>query len=168
MMKRYGSVIGLRPEKLDEYVRLHAAVWPDVLKMIRECNIRNYSIYLRRLPDGGHYLFSYFEYIGDDFAADMAKMAADPATQTVVGVLQTVPRAAGRPRRRRMVGRHGRGLSSGLNCWPSRVPSNRSPVYGHVQYGGRGALIREHANYYFGNCSAECSVSRWGCCATFR
>ena len=51
-MKRYGSVIGLRPEKLDEYVRLHAAVWPNVLKMIRECNIRNYSIYLRRLPDG--------------------------------------------------------------------------------------------------------------------
>jgi len=80
-MKRYGSVIGLRPEKLDEYVRLHAAVWPDVLKMIQRCNIRNYSIYLRRLPDGGHYLFSYFEYVGDDFAADMATMAADPVTQ---------------------------------------------------------------------------------------
>ena len=80
-MKRYGSVIGLRPEKLDEYVRLHAAVWPGVLRTIRECNIRNYSIYLRRLPDGCHYLFSYFEYLGNDFAADMAKMAADPATQ---------------------------------------------------------------------------------------
>ena len=80
-MKRYGSVIGLRAEKLDEYVRLHAAVWPDVLKMIRECSIRNYSIYLRRLPDGRHYLFSYFEYYGSDFAADMAKMAADPVTQ---------------------------------------------------------------------------------------
>ncbi|MCB0110505.1 MAG: L-rhamnose mutarotase, partial [Caldilineaceae bacterium] len=26
-------------------------------------------------------LFAYFEYIGDDFAADMAKMAADPTTQ---------------------------------------------------------------------------------------
>jgi len=80
-MKRYGSVVGLRPEKLDEYVRLHAAVWPDVLNRIRACNIRNYSIYLRRLPDGCHYLFSYFEYVGDDFAADMAKMAADPTTQ---------------------------------------------------------------------------------------
>ena len=80
-MKRYGSVIGLRPENLDEYVRLHTAVWPDVLSMIRECNIRNYSIYLRRLPDGCHCLFSYFEYVGDDFAADMAKMAADPVTQ---------------------------------------------------------------------------------------
>ena len=44
--------------------------------MIRECNIRNYSIFYR---DG--YLFSYLEYVGDDFEADMAKMAADPVTQ---------------------------------------------------------------------------------------
>ena len=80
-MKRYGSVIALRAEKLEEYQRLHAAVWPDVLQMIRQCHIQNYSIYLRQLDDGRHYLFSYFEYTGSDFAADMAKMAADPATQ---------------------------------------------------------------------------------------
>jgi L-rhamnose mutarotase len=73
---RYGSVIRLRPEKLQEYKELHAAVWPEVLQMISQCNIRNYSIYYR---DG--YLFSYFEYTGDDFEADMAKMAADPTTQ---------------------------------------------------------------------------------------
>jgi len=75
-MQRHGSVIKLRPEKLEEYKRLHAAVWPDVLKMIHECNIRNYSIYYK---DGA--LFSYFEYVGTDFAADMQKMAADPQTQ---------------------------------------------------------------------------------------
>jgi L-rhamnose mutarotase len=80
-MKRYGMVIGLRAEKLGEYKSLHAAVWPDVLKMIKQCNIRNYSIYLRKLDDGQHYLFSYFEYVGADFAADMARMAADPTTQ---------------------------------------------------------------------------------------
>jgi L-rhamnose mutarotase len=74
-------VIGLRPEKITEYKKLHAAVWPDVLKRIAQCHIRNYSIYLRQLDDGRHYLFSYFEYIGQDFAADMAKMAADPTTQ---------------------------------------------------------------------------------------
>ncbi len=74
--QRYGSVIKVRPEKLAEYKRLHADVWPGVLKMIRECNIRNYSIYHK---DG--YLFSYFEYYGKDFKADMAKMAADPTTQ---------------------------------------------------------------------------------------
>jgi L-rhamnose mutarotase len=80
-MQRYGSIIGVREEKIPEYKRLHAAAWPGVLKMIADCNIRNYSIYLRRLPDGKHYLFSYFEYHGQDFAADMAKMAADPLTQ---------------------------------------------------------------------------------------
>ena len=75
-MKRHGTVIGLRPEKLDEYRRLHAAVWPGVLKMIKACHIRNYSIYLRHFDDERHYLFSYFEYTGRDFASDMAKMAA--------------------------------------------------------------------------------------------
>ncbi len=75
-MQRYGSVIKLRPEKEEEYKRLHAAAWPGVLKTIHDCNIRNYSIYLK---DG--YLFGYYEYIGDDYQADMAKMAADPTTQ---------------------------------------------------------------------------------------
>ena len=53
-MKRYGSVIRVRPEKLEEYKRLHAEVWPGVRKMIAECGLRNYSIYYK---DG--YLFSY-------------------------------------------------------------------------------------------------------------
>ncbi len=75
-MQRLGSVIRVKPEKLEEYTRYHAAVWPEILAMISACNIRNYSIYHK---DG--YLFSYFEYVGDDFAADMAKMAADPKTQ---------------------------------------------------------------------------------------
>jgi L-rhamnose mutarotase len=33
------------------------------------------------MPDGKHYLFMYFEYVGDDYEADMKKMAADPTTQ---------------------------------------------------------------------------------------
>jgi L-rhamnose mutarotase len=80
-MQRYGDIIELRADKIDEYKRLHAAVWPEVLKMIRDCNIRNYSIYLRQLDEGRYFLFSYFEYHGADFKADMAKMAADPTTQ---------------------------------------------------------------------------------------
>ena len=75
-MKRYGSLIKLKPEKEAEYRDLHANVWQDVLEMIHKCNIRNYSIYFK---DG--FLFSYFEYQGDDFDADMKKMAADPVTQ---------------------------------------------------------------------------------------
>lgn len=80
-VQRYGSVIGLRAEKLDEYKKLHAACWPEILKKIHECNIRNYSIYLRKLDNGKCYLFGYFEYVGTDFDADMKKMAADPMTK---------------------------------------------------------------------------------------
>ena len=75
-MQRYGSLIKLKAEKLAEYKDLHTKVWPEVLKMIHECNIRNYSIYYK---DG--FLFSYFEYHGEDFAGDMQRMAADPHTQ---------------------------------------------------------------------------------------
>ncbi len=80
-MKRFGMVTQVRPDQLDEYKRLHADVWPGVLAMIRQCNIRNYSICTKRLPDGKDYLFSYFEYVGDDFEADMQRMASDPETQ---------------------------------------------------------------------------------------
>ncbi|QKV19072.1 L-rhamnose mutarotase [Oricola thermophila] len=77
-MQRMGMVIGLKPEKVAEYKRLHAAVWPEVLDMISKCNIRNYSIFLKE-PE--NLLFGYWEYHGTDFAADAAKMAADPKTQ---------------------------------------------------------------------------------------
>lgn len=79
--QRYGMVIGLNAEKLDEYKKLHAAVWPDVLKMITACHIKNYSIYLFEAKENEYFLFSYFEYTGTDFKGDMDKMAADPTTQ---------------------------------------------------------------------------------------
>lgn len=75
-MQRFGQVINVKPDKLDEYVQAHAAVWPEVLDKITECNIRNYSIYLH-----GNTLFAYFEYHGDDFDADMARMGEHPKTQ---------------------------------------------------------------------------------------
>ena len=75
-MKRFGMVIALRPEAEQAYRENHAAVWPAVLDTIRRCNIPNYSIFLRN-----GMLFSYFEHHGAEFEADMAAMAADPATQ---------------------------------------------------------------------------------------
>jgi L-rhamnose mutarotase len=76
-------VIGLKPEAEEEYKRYHAAAWPAVLETIRRCNIRNYSIYLHN-----HMLFAYFEYHGEDYAADMAQMAADKATQEWWAVME--------------------------------------------------------------------------------
>lgn len=77
-MQRMGMVIGLRPERVAEYKALHADVWPGILDMISACNITNYSIFLKE-PE--NLLFGYWEYTGTDFAADAAKMAADPLTQ---------------------------------------------------------------------------------------
>ena len=75
-VQRFGWVIQVKAEKLEEYKSLHADPWPGVDSMIKACNIRNYSIYYR---DG--LLFSYLEYTGTDFEADMARMAADSLTQ---------------------------------------------------------------------------------------
>ncbi|MDB5523767.1 MAG: hypothetical protein JWM58_1530 [Rhizobium sp.] len=82
-MQRMGQIIGLNADKVEEYKRLHAAVWPDILAMISACNIKNYSIYLKE-PE--NMMFAYYEYHGTDYAADMAKMAADPKTQEWWGV----------------------------------------------------------------------------------
>ena len=75
-MHRVGQVIGLKPDQIEAYERLHAAVWPDVLTMISACSICNYSIFRHN-----DLLFAYFEYVGDDYEADMAKMASDPRTR---------------------------------------------------------------------------------------
>jgi L-rhamnose mutarotase len=75
-MQRYGMVIGVRPEHRDEYLTLHAAVWPAVEAALTRANIRNFTIFIR-----DDLLFGYYEYIGDDHAADQARVAADPTTQ---------------------------------------------------------------------------------------
>ncbi len=75
-MTRYGTVLRLKPGAEATYREYHKAVWPEVLKTIADCNIHNYSIYLK-----DDWLFAYFEYHGEDFAADMKKMASDPKTQ---------------------------------------------------------------------------------------
>ena len=58
-MKRYAWIIGVKGEKIDEYKKLHTDVWLEVLDMIRQCHISNYSIYMRKLPDEKSYLFSF-------------------------------------------------------------------------------------------------------------
>lgn len=76
IMERHGQVIGIRPETLELYKDYHSDLWPGVADKIRECGIRNYSIY-----NLGDRLFAYFEYVGDDFREDMKKMADHEETQ---------------------------------------------------------------------------------------
>jgi L-rhamnose mutarotase len=78
--KRFAWITGLKPEKAAYYRDLHAHPWPTVNGKLKECHVENYSIYVKEI-EGKPYLFSYLEYAGDDFEADMKKMAADPETQ---------------------------------------------------------------------------------------
>jgi len=73
---RVASVVELRPEYEQEYIELHRAVWPEVLAALKAAHVSNYSIYLH-----GNLLISYLEYDGDDYEADMARVAEDEATQ---------------------------------------------------------------------------------------
>jgi L-rhamnose mutarotase len=75
-MRRVAQVIGLPAAGIEEYERLHRAVWPEVCARLTASGVTNYSIFRY-----GELLFSYFEYIGDDYDADMAAIAADETTQ---------------------------------------------------------------------------------------
>ncbi|MFV0381604.1 MAG: L-rhamnose mutarotase [Breznakia sp.] len=75
-LQRYGAVSTLTDETREKYIELHANAWSKVNEMIKKCNLQNYSIYVI-----GNLLFSYYEYVGEDYEADMAMMAADKTTQ---------------------------------------------------------------------------------------
>ncbi len=75
-LRRYGMVTRLRPERRDDYLRLHAEVWPSVERALLDANIRNFTIFLH-----GDLLFGYYEYIGEDHDADQARIAADPESR---------------------------------------------------------------------------------------
>jgi len=75
--KRVGMVIQLRPEKLEEYKRLHADSNPGVRDLLVKYHLRNFSIFLQQI-DGKWYEFGYYEYTGKDFDADMARLDAEP------------------------------------------------------------------------------------------
>jgi L-rhamnose mutarotase len=74
--RRFAMACRLRADKRAEYLALHADVWPAVEETITACGIRNFTIFVR-----GDVLFGYFEYVGEDYEADQARMAKDPETQ---------------------------------------------------------------------------------------
>jgi L-rhamnose mutarotase len=62
MAQRSAFVLRVRPDKVEEYVRAHAEVWPEMLDALRGAGIRNYTIFR-----DGNQVFGYFE--ADDLAA---------------------------------------------------------------------------------------------------
>jgi len=80
-MRKVACVVEVKPECVEEYKRLHSEVWPEVIDIIKRANIENYSIFLSKLNDSGYFLFSYFEYTGENYESDMAGIAAEPITK---------------------------------------------------------------------------------------
>lgn len=72
--KRVGMVIGIKPEVIEEYKKLHADSNPGVRDLLEVANFANFSIFIHQFDDGNYYLFGYYEYTGTDFEKDMAEL----------------------------------------------------------------------------------------------
>ncbi|KAI0848232.1 rhamnose mutarotase [Daldinia vernicosa] len=73
--RRIAQIVKLKPEFIEKYKEVHAAVWPEVLEQIKACNIEDYSIFH---DPGTGILFASFKYVGNDYAGDMARMRENP------------------------------------------------------------------------------------------
>jgi L-rhamnose mutarotase len=81
-IRRFGKVIGIKEEEIEEYKRLHSDTNPGVRSFIAQAFISNFSIYIQKLDNGKYYLFSYFEYLGDNYESDMAQLGQLPEIKT--------------------------------------------------------------------------------------
>jgi L-rhamnose mutarotase len=70
--QRTAFVLRVRPDKIEEYVRAHQEVWPEMLEALRDAGIHNYTIFR-----DGNQVFGYFE------ADDLAAAGRDLAQQEV-------------------------------------------------------------------------------------
>jgi L-rhamnose mutarotase len=75
-VQRIASVIRLKEDKREDYLRLHADPWPEVMATLTRVGVRNYSIFLH-----GDLLFSYLEFSGESWEDAQAEIARDPDTQ---------------------------------------------------------------------------------------
>jgi|ERR1035441_10272726 L-rhamnose mutarotase len=74
-------VIGIRPDRISAYETVHAATNPGVRDLLNKYHMHNFSIFIQKLEHGRYYLFGFYEYTGDDYEADMEKLAAEPRNQ---------------------------------------------------------------------------------------
>lgn len=74
-MKRIGVLTKIKPGMLEKYTKMHAEIWDDVVRIGHEHNTRNFTIFF---DERTGYMFSYFEYIGNDYEADMKEKNSKP------------------------------------------------------------------------------------------
>ncbi|MBO4599063.1 MAG: L-rhamnose mutarotase [Bacteroidaceae bacterium] len=74
-MRREAFKMFLKPGFEDEYQKRHAAIWPELKKMLSDGGVRNYSIYWDK---DTNILFAYQEIEGEESSQDMG---ANPVVQ---------------------------------------------------------------------------------------
>lgn len=91
-MERYAWKARILPGKLEEYIRRHDAIWPEMVNVLRSAGISNYTIW-----NTGDELFGYYEcenilqaarvqaespIVGrwNDYMKDVMVMDVDPVT----------------------------------------------------------------------------------------
>jgi len=74
---RFGMVVGIDPAQIEAYKELHADSNPGVRDLLNKYHMHNFSIYIQEI-EGKWYEFGYYEYTGDDYDGDMAKLAGEP------------------------------------------------------------------------------------------
>jgi len=77
-VKRVGMVVKVKKENVEAYKKLHADSNAGVRHLLTKYNLRNFSIFIVQLADGDWYEFGYYEYWGNDFEGDMAKLNDEP------------------------------------------------------------------------------------------
>ena len=75
-MKRFAFKMYLKPGCEEEYAKRHAAIWPELVKMIKDSGVSNYSIYWDK---DTNILFGYQEWSGGVSSQDTDHV--DPITQ---------------------------------------------------------------------------------------
>jgi L-rhamnose mutarotase len=70
--KKFCWVWNIKPEYVDEYVKMHLNPWPEIMRAHSECGFKNYSIF----RNGCQFIYE-FECDGDAEAA-FAKVVKDP------------------------------------------------------------------------------------------
>jgi L-rhamnose mutarotase len=84
-LKKWGvpmmQAIEIRPDKIPEYRALHENPWPEVLATLHAAGVRDYHIGLCEFESGRWVLLAYFQYVGQNWEADQARIRNCPHTQ---------------------------------------------------------------------------------------
>ena len=75
-MERHAMIIGIKPDRIEEYKKYHANPWPEIEDCIADSNIKNFSVFIYKTT-----LFGYFEYYGKDLKTDMKSWADNKKMQ---------------------------------------------------------------------------------------